>query len=574
MGVESEVLAIIEAHSTSLCGDSGRLSIRESLDRKKIDRAIKVYADSLDPDDVICMIDDSMFRNGATGFLFTSKKLYFSFAPPKEEKVWYDEIDDVSTYFDSSTDTKPIGVNVKMKDGSTCKLHGSCVDAEVLAELLTALRDNATAASYAFVRKISFMVEDASASTAVAGMAAAQSASDKNSAGHLIQSRYSASGDECIDSLFSEDGTGEYRYIDDDGSPMVVEVPKDEAIYRKAVDKMGQKIAEGKVPGVTDVSEASNLVQQGSVTFEQAQNIAKAGNIDSILFDSAGSLVICASAFGLSAIIVFATSVWNDEPVDVALKKAAVQGLKIGGSTFVASVLASQIGRTGLSSSLVAGTESIASQSASRAMGSNIVTATLTITVLSAFDVADIFRGRISGSQLFKNISGTATSVVGGTAGWVTGSAVGNMVMPGVGGAIGGLVGSVVAGSASSKAAYTVLDKFIEDDANEMVEIIQARFQKHAEGYLLNKSEAEKIVDALSAKLDGNTLKMMYASENRDDFADDLLLPLIEYRVSRRPHIILPSTDEMNEAMRKMLSELEEDAGWGADNSAGIATTT
>lgn len=48
---------------------------------------------------------------------------------------------------------------------------------------------------------------------------------------------------------------------------------------------MRGKILEGKVDGVTNPNEASKIVKQGSVTYQQAKNIARAGNIDSLVFD-------------------------------------------------------------------------------------------------------------------------------------------------------------------------------------------------------------------------------------------------------------------------------------------------
>ena len=70
---------------------------------------------------------------------------------------------------------------------------------------------------------------------------------------------------------------------------MLLEAPKDQ--YEQAVNLMREKIKEGKVAGVTDPEEAQTLVKAGCVTFKQARNIAKAGNIDSLLFDAKQSVV-------------------------------------------------------------------------------------------------------------------------------------------------------------------------------------------------------------------------------------------------------------------------------------------
>ena len=53
----------------------------------------------------------------------------------------------------------------------------------------------------------------------------------------------------------------------------------------------------------------------------------------------------------------------------------------------------------------------------------------------------------------------------------------------------------------------TVLGNFIEDDADEMVRIIEKQFGELAVDYLLNQKEAVKVADNLQGKLDGKILK-------------------------------------------------------------------
>lgn len=82
-----------------------------------------------------------------------------------------------------------------------------------------------------------------------------------------------------------------------------------------------------------------------------------------------------------------------------------------------------------------------------------------------------IFRGRISGKQLFKNFVNTITSVTG---------------------EIGGLIGSIGCGATAGKAKGKVLGSFIEDDAELIVKIIHKVFDEMVAEYLLNEKEAEK----------------------------------------------------------------------------------
>ncbi len=125
---------------------------------------------------------------------------------------------------------------------------------------------------------------------------------DRISNGTLIQTKYYQSARGSVDSAFSNNGNGNYQY-----EGQVLEVPKDQ--YSKAVERMQEKIKEGKVPGVSDPDKARELVKEGNMTYLQAKNIAKAGNIDSIKFDIQTQAVVTGISAGLSFVVSFAQSV-------------------------------------------------------------------------------------------------------------------------------------------------------------------------------------------------------------------------------------------------------------------------
>ena len=407
--------------------------------------------------------------------------------------------------------------------------------------------------------------------------------------GTKIQTKYCQTGGKCISECFDN---GKFRYVNADGTLMQVEVPSD--MYDAAVQAMENRIKNGEVPGITDPNDAKKIVRKGHFTYEQAKNIAKAGTVESITFDAVNGAIIATSAFGISTALSFATSVWNGEDFDVALKNATYTGLKVGGTTFITAVLSSQLSKAGLNSALVGSSEAIvrlmgpkasamlvnafrsgsniygaaAMKSAAKLLRGNVITGTVSVFILSSVDVVNIFRGRISGKQLFKNITNTAASVAGGTAGWVGGATVGAtigsfipIIGTAAGGFIGGLLGSFGAGAASSKVSNAVLGAFIEDDAEEMVQIIETVFQDLAADYLLNQKEAEAVVDSLHDLLSGSTLKDMYASSNKKAFAQNLLVGCIDDQVKKRPKIAMPSEEAMQSSLRTVLEELADAEG-------------
>ncbi|MEI3369508.1 MAG: hypothetical protein V8R03_11410 [Clostridium sp.] len=402
-----------------------------------------------------------------------------------------------------------------------------------------------------------------------------------------IQTKYCASGSKCISECFEN---GKLRYLNSDGSPMQIEVPSDK--YDAAVKAMENRIKNGEVPGVSDPSKAKEIVRKGNFTYEQAKNIARFGTVESITFDAFNGAIIATGAMGISATLTFATAIWSGEDFDVAVKKATYAGLKVGGTTFVTAILSSQLSRAGLNSALVGSSEAIVSlmgpkasamlvnafrsggniygaaamKSAAKLLRGNAITGVVSVVVLSSFDVANIFRGRISGSQLFKNIANTASTVAGGTAGWVggatAGAAIGSaipIVGTAIGGVVGGILGSFAGGAAAGKVSGAVLNEFIEDDANKMVKIVEKVFTQLAEDYLLNKKEAENIIDKLKDKLTGKVLKDMFASSGRERFANNILEPLVEEEVKKRKVIKVPSTIEMSNGLREVLEELSDE---------------
>lgn len=402
-----------------------------------------------------------------------------------------------------------------------------------------------------------------------------------------IQTKYCASGSKCISECFEN---GKLRYLNSDGTPMQIEVPSDK--YDAAVKAMENRIKNGEVPGVSDPSKAKEIVRKGNFTYEQAKNIARFGTVESITFDAVNGVIIATGAMGISATLTFATAIWSGEDFDAAIKKATYAGLKVGGTTFVTAILSSQLSRAGLNSALVGSSEAIVSlmgpkasamlvnafrsggniygaaamKSAAKLLRGNAITGAVSVVVLSSFDVANIFRGRISGSQLFKNIANTASTVAGGTAGWVggatAGAAIGSaipIVGTAIGGVVGGILGSFAGGAAAGKVSGAVLNEFIEDDANKMVKIVEAVFTQLAEDYLLNKKEAENIIDKLKDRLTGKLLKDMFASSGRERFANNILEPLVEEEVKKRKVIKVPSAIEMSNGLREVLEELSDE---------------
>lgn len=603
--------------------------IKGDIPSKKIDHALKTFANGLDRTTIIGFYDTTITNSGKSGYIFTDSKVYYLETMSKPKKLWYDDIEKVEL-FDTHKKDCDRGIRFYLFDGSvvswtSCFLNKTPLY-DFFLELLKQVRtpelaENIDAkfeetnhsgaysggiayGNYETVNKVydeerfharqghGFAAERANTlydrvtghNAEILGDDNAKNGADRIVDGVYIQSKYCATGSRCINECFENDGKGAFRYMQD-GKPMQIEVPSDK--YDAAVQAMEEKIRRGQVEGVSDPSEAKKIVRKGHFTYAQAKNIAKAGTVESLTYDAVNGVITASSAFGVTAIITFATSVWNGEDFDNALKLATYSGLRVGGTAFVTSIVASQLSKAGLNSALVGSSEAVvammgpkasaflinafrsgtniygaaAMKSAAKLLRGNAITAGVTVVVMSTFDVANIFRRRISGKQLFKNLTNTATTVVSGTGGWMAGAAAGTAIMPGIGTVIGGLVGSVGAGIVAGKATDAVLGVFIEDDAKEMVRIVEEVFTDMVSEYLLNQKEAEKSVDKLSEELTGKLLKDMFASADRKLFARNLLAPIIENEVSKRRSIQLPSNQQMVAGLRTVLEDIANEAG-------------
>lgn len=348
-----------------------------------------------------------------------------------------------------------------------------------------------------------------------------------------IKSKYFSSGSKCIQECFQN---GNFKYYNSDGSPMQIEVPADK--YNDAVRAMQKNIDGGQIHGA---AHAEEIIIAGNVTYEQAKNLAKAGKINALIYDNTGEIKIVGYDGGISAAVIFATSIWKGKNFENALEDSVEMGLKMGGLALINSQLVNlkklaDVGKGG------GGLYDTAAETfAGKLFRGNVVTGIATTVVMSAGDIVRIFRGRISAAQLFKNVVNTGAGVAGGIGGAVYGAAAGSVV-PIVGTFIGGVVGGFIGGSAASRISQTVTDKFIEDDSKEMIQILEDEFQGVAVDYLLNEDETKKVVKKLGKKLDADKIRDMYASSNRHEFARNLLENFTEDVLESRKKIYLPST--------------------------------
>lgn len=388
---------------------------------------------------------------------------------------------------------------------------------------------------------------------------------NRNGSTVYIQDKYCKTATNTVNSAFDDD-TGLYRYIVDE-KPMQLEVPKDQ--YDDAVEAMKSKIEKGLVPGVDDPEQATSLVKKGSVTYQQAKNIAKAGNIDSLVYDSKNGAIIAGAAMGISFVLDFGLRVLQGESREVALKESVTNSLQVGGTTFLIYVLSSQLTKAGAANIFTPAAASISKvlgpnvsntittlftsgSSATKStvtsvLKSQMLVSTVTLVVLTVPDMVDLFKGRISPQQLATNLAIAVAGTAGATVGTIAGGTLGSMVVPGIGTNIGAIALGTVGGIAASWGASTLLSTVFESDAENMYKILLAKCESVSDEYLMTDDEANQMVTNLNESLDNNTLKDMFGEEDRETFAEELINPLAEDIVENRTTVEMPKEETIRD---------------------------
>ena len=355
-----------------------------------------------------------------------------------------------------------------------------------------------------------------------------------------VQSKYYENPAATMRSAFEPHG-GQYRY-----AGQVLEVPKDQ--YDQCVELMRKRISKGQVPGRTDPADAEKLVKKGTVTYKQARNIARAGNIDSVKFDVKTGAAVASGAFGLS----FAINYWQGRRQGLnsteAIKAAFQEALCTGSAALVTHVVGAQLlrteaaawgtvavrqgvqatARTSLGKKAIQGIAKAslgkpvygapATNHVSKLFRSNVVTASVTTAVMCAPDFyRATFDKSISWKQFTKNSVVNVAGVAGGVGGWMAGAAAGAAIgsaVPilgtAVGGVIGGILGSLGGAGAAGKLTKSIADVMAEDDAKALLEVLEKELHRLSQEYMLSEREVEQIIDVVSNTVNTKWLRCMY----------------------------------------------------------------
>ena len=411
-----------------------------------------------------------------------------------------------------------------------------------------------------------------------------------------IQTKYCQTPTQTVGSAFDSQ-TGLYRYKN-----QLLEVPCDQ--YEECLRLMREKISQGKVPGISDSGDAERIIKKGTVTYKQARNIARAGNIDSLVYDAKTQAISTSYVFATSFAIQFARGIWNGQSKEVALKEALNTSMGVSSASFITGIIASQILRTrmaamgtvavrrmlkGATSTQLGKTtvEKLATVSLGKAiygaaalnhvsklLRSNIITSVVvTIVVLTPDLYRVMVSKRMSRKQFGKNLVVNVSGVVAGLLGWIAGSIVGGIIgsaVPVIGtamlGSIGGVIGAFVIGMPASLIVQYILDKFFTDDAKHMLYLANRALEEVAFDFLLISKEVDEFLGEVKKVLKTNWLRDMYqagamgdSDEKRQAFAYEAFEKKCQEIVAKRPKVFLPNPPQVGRQIDEIVKKVIED---------------
>lgn len=407
----------------------------------------------------------------------------------------------------------------------------------------------------------------------------------------FVQTKYFNTARGSLESCFDPE-TGLYRYIDESGKCMQLEVAKDQ--YEKVLELFKKKIEQGRVPGVHDPAEAEKIVRKGWLTHRQAVNLTKSGTIESLAYDAATGAVICTSAFGISFLAAAFVSYRRTKDVNQAIQAGIAAGIQVFGVSFVQHMVVSQLSRTGLAGTLAAPSRFVvdkigretstfivnglrtlmgkpaiggaaASNQLAKILRSNAITATATFVIFSAPETYRLASGKCTGAQYAQAMSSLAASIAGGAGGAIAAGAAaakiagaaGTTVVPGVGTAI-GIAGGFIGGAAGSAAVSTIGGIFYEGDGATFGRLFNALVAAMAVEYMFDEYEIDALVkqlDKISQKEFKGLLESTFEADQQEECIRNFLTPRFDEIAFSREKFTSPEDNALKDALTRMALE-------------------
>lgn len=349
---------------------------------------------------------------------------------------------------------------------------------------------------------------------------------DRSINGINVQTKYCQSAGESINSYINNiDG-----YFKNNTKQ--VEVPRDQ--YAEAIKKMERSIVEGKIPGESNPLNVKKYVRKGFWTYDQANQIAKAGTIPSLTVDLLGGVQCALPGASISAVITY----WNARSNGVDVAEAKDLTLKVFSKSMIVGTM-TYVGTWQLAKYITTqGGKQSTSSLVAKIAGENAAKTFTRLNYGLAFvtQVGPSFANLVSGKGSGADLGTTSTTFTFGLGGGKVGAAVGTCILPGVGTVVGMAIGTIAGGTLGSSVGKAV---FGESSQSKMMKVLKQEFIDIVYTAPLTSEETKNMMsDIFSDKKLKKKLKEMYASSNcRTYCRQEIIFPQMRYELSCRMDI-------------------------------------
>ncbi len=358
----------------------------------------------------------------------------------------------------------------------------------------------------------------------------------------ILRSKYNSTGERCIDACLNY---GELRYVNEDGSPISIEIPCDK--YEEAASDLEERIREGITQSEIEPKE---ILKRGSLTYTQAKSLANEGRIKGLDFFEIDGSVECKHILGISGSVEYALSVWNGELKNESLVKGLVRAIKVYGEEFI----------NGLD---LDNTVDLTSYSR---FARNVYT-TRSIVDVNLYKVKNYHIDNeihVDGIDLkeksIKNID-LPLGIAGAFLGFIIvqictdyGEIINNSM-------ISVLLNSIVMiafGLIVIKSSRYLTDKYVKNNTQIIMEMFNEELEKVSYDNLLTEKEACIILKNITKGEVSRLLLDMKGSVNKKVSSSNIVTKETKFILDARRTVVLPSEYEIKEALNRLVEEYQD----------------
>ena len=139
MGEHEEKIEIMRKYLTDM-STGFYCHIGGEVPSKKINNALKTFAQGMDSDTIIGFYDTTSFGSGKNGYIFTDDKMYYVEMFEKPKKLWYDDIKQIRMLKSSKKDSDR-ELAIDFLDGSSLYIEGGLIKKTPLKNFLNEMKN-------------------------------------------------------------------------------------------------------------------------------------------------------------------------------------------------------------------------------------------------------------------------------------------------------------------------------------------------------------------------------------------------------------------------------------------------